>query len=143
MKKPTKIATVALTVTALAAGGFALADRSDGERGSRMLDRVSEKLELDDNQRVALDTLFTEVAEMRQLAKGNGDDLRGQLTTLVTADTFDQGTALEMINSRAAAIQNSAPELVVAAAVFLDGLSAEQKAAIAEFAEKHRGHRRH
>ena len=143
MNKFTKIATVALTVTGLAAGGIALADRSEGERGSRMMNRVSERLELDENQRAALDSLFTEVTEMRQLVRGNGDDMRAELTTLVTAETFDQGTALEMINSRAAAIQTSAPELVAAAAVFLDGLSAEQKADISEFAEKGHGHRRH
>ena len=41
-----------------------------------------------------------------------------------------------MINDRAAALQNKAPELVAAAAVFFDGLDASQKEQINEFAGK-------
>jgi len=143
MKTFTKIATIAVTTVGLAVGGFALAERSDGERGARMLERVSERLELDDNQRAALDTLFVEVTGLRQLVRGDGQDMRAELTTLVTADTFDQGAALEIISSRTAAIQAEAPELVAAAAAFLDGLSAEQKTDISAFAERGRGHRGH
>jgi Spy/CpxP family protein refolding chaperone len=79
---------------------------------------------------------------------GDDTDLRAEMTSLITADTFDQGKALTMINDRAAAIQANAAELVAAAAVFFDGLSAEQKAQIQQFAEKrgnrhHKGHGKH
>ncbi len=143
MKNFTRIATIAVTTVGLAAGGLALADRSGGERGERMLERVSDRLELDDNQRAALDTLFVEVTDMRELMKGDGNDVRADIAALLSADAFDQGAALEMITSRTEAIQTGAPELVAAAAVFLDGLTAEQKADIADFAEQGRGRRGH
>ncbi len=56
---------------------------------------------------------------------------------------FDQGKALEMINERAAALQANAPDLVAAAAVFFDGLNAEQKQTVQSFSEKSGRRHRH
>ena len=67
--------------------------------------------------------------------------MREQIGSLIGAETFDQGAALSMINARAEALQANGPELVAAAALFLDGLNAEQKSKIQSFAEK--GGRRH
>ena len=67
---------------------------------------------------------------------GEDGNMRLKLTALISADTFDQGAALTMITDRAAALQANAPELVAAAALFFDGLSAEQKATLQEFGNK-------
>ena len=140
-------ATKTLVVAGLAAAGITLAStsalawRDGGERGERMLERVSERLELDDNQRAALESLALEMRETRELMRGDGDELRTSVQGLVTADTLDQGAALALIEQRAAAVQAQAPELVAAAALFLDGLSAEQKGDIESFLD--RAGRRH
>jgi len=139
--KKTIIATV--TIVTIAVGASAFAQRGDGDHHNRMIERIGSKLELDDNQNAALETFAAEMLETRQLMKGDGGDLRAQMTELVTASTFDQGKALTMINERAAAFQANAPELVAAAAVFFDGLSAEQKDTILSYSEKAGRRHRH
>jgi len=143
MNAPKKllVATIA-AVGIVAASGAAIAQRGGGGHGERMIERVSERLELDDNQRAAITTLADEMRETRELMRGTDGDLRAQVESLVTADTLDQGAALTLIQRRTASMNAQAPELVAAAAAFLDGLDAEQKADVAEFLEKRGGHGR-
>jgi protein CpxP len=136
--KKTIIATI--TLITVAVGASAYAQRGDGDHQNRMIERIGSKLDLDDKQNAALETFAAKMFETRQLMTGEGVDLRAQMTRLVVADTFDQGKALEMIDERAAALQAHAPVLVAAAAVFFDGLNAEQKETIQSFSEKS-GHR--
>ena len=137
-----KIIIGAITVTTITVGASAFAGRGDGDHKERMIERISSKLELTDTQSAALQKFAEELTETRELMRGNGTDLRTEMISLMEADAFDQGKALTMINDRTSAIQANAPELVAAAAVFFDGLSAEQKAQVQEFTEK-RGRGRH
>ena len=139
--KKTIIATV--TLVTIAVGASAFAQRGDGDHHNRIIERIGSKLDLDDNQSAALETFAAEMLETRQLMKGDDGDLRAQMTELVIADTFDQSKALLMINDRAAALQANAPELIAAAAVFLDGLTTEQKEQIQSFSEKAGRRHRH
>ena len=139
--KKTIIATV--TLVSIAIGASAFAQRGDGDHHNRMMEKIGSKLDLDDNQNAALETFAAEMIETRQLMKGNSSDLREEMTGLIAADTFDQGKALTMINERAAALQANAPELVAAAALFFDGLNAEQKEKIQAFSENAGRRHRH
>lgn len=144
MKAPRIIIAAVLATAGIAAVSTSALAWRGGDRGERMIERVSERLELDDNQRAALEGLATEMRETRELVRGDDGELHERFRTLVTADTLDQGAALALIEQRTAAVQAQAPELVAAAAVFLDGLSAEQKADVEQFlnrAGEH--HRRH
>ena len=129
-----------VTAIAVVLGASPFADRyqnRDGDRGARMIERVSSKLELTDEQTAALTAFGAELRETRDLMRGGEDgNMRLKLTNLISTDTFDQGAALTMITDRAAALQANAPELVAAAALFFDGLSAEQKATLQEFGNK-------
>ena len=134
--------TSSLIVAGLATGGIVLAStsalawRDGGNRAERMIERVSERLELDDNQLAALESLAIEMRETRELVRGDGGELRQSVRDLVTADTLDQGAALALIERRTSAVQTQAPALVAAAAVFLDGLSPEQKGDIEAFLDR-------
>jgi len=130
------IAAVSTSVLAARDGGWG------GDRAERMIERVSERLELDDGQRASLDSLATEMQQTRELMRGDGD-LRDEFRNLVTAETFDQSEALSLIEVRTTALQSQAPELVAAAAVFLDGLSAEQKADVESFLDRAGKRHRH
>lgn len=137
------IALSAATLAVAVASGSALAHRGGGNP-ERMIERVAERLELDDGQRAALETLAEELAETRTLMRGDGGELRAELRDLVTAESFDQAAALSLIESRAAALQAQAPEVVAAAATFLDGLTPEQKADVERFLDRaERRHGRH
>ena len=134
------IATVTFTTLAITATAFA--ERGEGKRQVKMVERISSKLELDDTQTQALEEFAAELAETRQLMRGTDGGLRSEFSNLVSAQSFDQGEALNLINERAAAVQANAPELVAAAALFFDGLSEEQKAQVQKFMEKGGRHRR-
>ncbi len=143
MKHIKKIIVGTLIIGTAALGASAYADRSGDGFKSRMIERVSSRLELNESQEAALNTFSAELMETRELMRGDSGDIRAEMSELLTADTFDQGRALSMINDRAAALQNNAPELVAAAAVFFDGLDATQKEQISEFAQKRRHGRGH
>ncbi|PID64062.1 MAG: hypothetical protein CSB44_00030 [Gammaproteobacteria bacterium] len=128
------IVTVATGTLLVSAAAFAVRG-GEARFGARMIENVSEQLSLDANQREALDGLRTEFLEMREALRGEGN-MRDTLLEMATADTFDQGAALAMLNTRAEAVQTHAPDLVAAAALFFDGLDAEQKARMTEMAER-------
>lgn len=131
-----------LLIGTAALGASAYANRGSDRFQDRMIERISKRLELNDTQVLALNGLADELMETRELMKGDADNMRTEMSSLVTSSTFDQDKALSMINERAAALQNKAPELVTAAAVFFDGLDSSQKEKINELAAKmHRGHR--
>lgn len=135
-----KIIITTVIIGTAAIGASAYANRGGDRFQDRMIEKISKRLDLNDTQIMALNGLAVEMKETRTLMKGEGDSMRTEMSSLVSADTFDQGKALSMINDRAAALQNNAPELVAAAAVFFDGLDASQKEKISEFAAKmHKG----
>ncbi len=137
-----KIVVGALALSTVAVGASALAER-DSQHSNRMVERISSKLDLDDNQDAALQVFVGQLMETRELMRGSDTTTKAAFSELLSSDTFDQGKALTMINDRAATLQERAPEIVASAAVFFDGLTAEQKAQIQKFAEKgrHRHHR--
>ena len=142
MKRLVTIILGTAIVGTTALGASAYANRSGDKFQERMIERVSSKLELTDTQISALNGLADEVMETRTLMKGDGENVRTQINALITSDTFDQGEALAMINDRAAALQNNAPALVAAAALFFDGLDQSQKDTLASMTKKMRkGHR--
>jgi len=142
MNNVKRIIIATVTFTTLAITTTAFAERGEGKRLDKMVERVSSKLDLDDTQTQALEEFAAELAETRQLMRGTDGGLRSEFSALLSAQSFDQGEALSLINERAAAVQANAPELVAAAALFFDGLSEEQKAQVQEFMEKRGRHHR-
>jgi Spy/CpxP family protein refolding chaperone len=67
---------------------------------------------------------------------------REALRKLITAPSFDKSKALEMVNAKTTAIERNAPAVLTAMANFLDGLTPEQRAEIAEHMEKRSRHQR-
>jgi Spy/CpxP family protein refolding chaperone len=123
---------VTVTAASLAIGATAFAKRN-GDHSDWILDRVTDRLELNEGQVASLSALRDELMETRALMRGDEQNIPGAVKALVNAETFDQEAALSMITERVDALRTNAPELVNAAAVFFDGLSAEQKADVATF----------
>ena len=119
-------AVAAVAAGAVALGGLAVADRGDrGDRTERIVERASDRLDLDDAQRASLATLVGTVAGLRgELA---GDGAGEALLALVAGPTLDQAGALALVESRADAVRAAAPALVASAAAFYDGLDERQR----------------
>jgi len=141
MKHIKKIVIGTLIIGTATLGASAYANKGDGFQ-QRMIERVAKRLDLNDVQQEALNGLTQELSETRELMRGQQGDMRTEIVHLLSAPTLDQGKALSLIIDRAAALQNNAPELVAAAAVFFDGLDETQKEKISKFAKKlRRGHK--
>lgn len=144
-KKTLIIVTTAATLSIGALTFGASSWAKDGRKsGDRLVNKATEVLSLDDGQVEALKMLQTEIFETRELMRGEQAGFMGNLSELISDESFDQQRALDSINERVNALQSNAPELVNAAAVFVDGLSPEQKATLVEKMEKmqnRRGHR--
>jgi len=125
-----------------AIGATAYAKNRHGDRGERMVERVTERLSLNEGQVASLQALQLEFRETRDAMQNDRAATMDQIGGLLSAESFDQDAALQLINARIAAVQTNAPDLVSAAAVFLDNLTSEQKAQIQEFIDT-MGQRRH
>ncbi len=126
---------VVLTAGSIALGGAALAARG-GHDGGRMIERISSRLSLDDNQSAALTTFVDTVKESRHNLLGKDESPRTQILEHLEGDTLDQGAVLASLEARADALRAAAPELVASAAAFYDGLSAEQREQVRELLER-------
>ncbi len=139
MKRSTKIITATVLTLGVVGGAAAIGKHKFGSPEARidhMMGYVSEELNLDSGQEQALEALKDEVLSARTLMKDQMTPMKDEINTLLSADSFDQAAALEMITGKTATINEVAPGLVMAFGNFLDGLDAEQKAEVVEFIEK-------
>ena len=136
MKKSTSLILALVTTTSLVITAGAVAKRGGEGHTEHMIDRATERLELDTNQADALRALADELQETRQLMRGEAGNLTGSLAGMLDAESFDQAQALALIDERIAALQANAPELIAAAGQFVDGLSPEQRADVQAFIER-------
>lgn len=146
MSKTKTLLIAGLAAGTIALGGAALAERGQrGEHGAgAMVERITSRLSLDDNQSAALQSFADALQESRGAIGGEKGGPRAQLLPFLDGDTLDQGGALAAIESRADAMRAAAPELVSSAAAFYDGLNAEQQEQIRSFLERGgRGRGRH
>ncbi len=145
MNRSTKIITATVLTLGVIGGAAAVGKHKFGSPEARvnyMMGYVSEELNLDATQEQALVVLKDEVLNARSLMKAQMSPLKDEMTALLSAESFNQAAALDMINSRTATINEVAPDLVMAFGNFLDGLDAEQKAEVIEFIEERAEHRR-
>lgn len=109
----------------------------------RMIERVSGKLELDEDQKKRLVVLADKLHEQRSAFAGQAGDTRAEVQSLVAGDKFDRARAQALVSGKVAAVTAGSPEVIAALADFYDGLTAAQQAKVREFMQHRRGWRRH
>ena len=109
---------------------------------ARVIDKVSQKLELDDAQKARLGVLADKMREQRNAIVGNTTDPRAELQALVAGTSFDRSRASALIESKLGAVQSKAPEVMNALADFYDSLRPDQQAKVREMMNS-RGWRGH
>lgn len=141
MKKHTKVVLLvigglALTTSAVMAGMHYAGYGCGAEgRGEHVVQRLTEELELNPAQHQQLVALKDALLSAREAIRGGREEVRDEVMQLLSAPSLDRGAALALINSRAQAVQEEAPNLVNAVGDFYDGLSAEQRAELREHIE--------
>ena len=136
-----------LAGAALIAGGLVGCGHRPGWSGAseqdraafraRMVERVSDKLELDAAQKQKLTTLAEKLHAQRTALRGGGDP-RAEFRALFAGPKLDQERAKKLVDDKMAAIQAGSPEVIAAAADFFDSLNPAQQQKVRDFMDRSR-----
>jgi len=150
MKPWIKRSLIALTSATVVIGGLtACGSRGDHARGwsderitearGKMVEKISDKLELNAEQKAKLGVLADEMVASRKALRGESGDVRNELQTLIATDKFDRTKARQMLDQKTQALQSSGPKILAAFGDFYDSLNPEQQKQVREKLER-RGH---
>ena len=150
MKPWIKRSLIALTSATVVIGGLtACGSRGDHARGwsderitearGKMVEKISDKLELNAEQKAKLDVLADEMVASRKALRGESGDFRNDLQALIAGDKFDRSKAQQMLDQKTKVMQGSGPKILAAFGDFYDSLNPEQQKQVRERLER-RGH---
>ncbi|MCL4182349.1 MAG: Spy/CpxP family protein refolding chaperone [Burkholderiaceae bacterium] len=148
MKSGIKRIVIGLTGAALLLGGLAACgtrgpggwseERATEMRG-KMVERISDKLDLNAEQKLKLDALASEMDAQRKAFRGDSANPRDDVKTLIAGDKFDRTKAQALLEQKTAAVQQQAPKVLTALADFYDSLTPAQQQQVRERLDKRRG----
>jgi Spy/CpxP family protein refolding chaperone len=102
----------------------------------KMVDRVSGKLDLNDDQKKRLTVLGEKLHEQRIAMMGTSKDPRADVKALVAGDKFDKTRAQALVTEKTAAINGKSPEVIAALADFFDSLNPAQQQKVRDFMDR-------
>lgn len=145
MKTVTKRVLIALTTVTVVLGGLlACGFRGHGEwnearmtemRG-KMVERISDKLELDAPQKLKLEALAAEMETQHKALRGGSANPRDDVRALIAGNQFDRSKAQALLDQKTAAVQQQAPQVLTAMADFYDSLTPAQQQKVREYLDK-------
>jgi protein CpxP len=106
---------------------------------SRMVERVSSKLDLNAAQRQKLNILADKIEAQRAAFVGNTQDPRAEMQAIVAGDKFDRERAQALLAEKTRAVQANSPEVLGAMADFYDALNPDQQQKVRELMQRRKG----
>ena len=136
-----KRAIIVITSGVLLIGGVAackhkMHSASAEERGEWVVEKVSEELELNDNQRVKLVAVKDEFLDVRKSMRSDRQQTRTEVQAMLKQPTLDREKVNAMISQKIATINTRSPAIVDAIGNFYDNLDDSQRAELSEFIEE-------
>ena len=146
MKLSTRIITVILLVASSSGAVYAFSKHHDWgmspeEKKEFVTERVTRKLDLDNQQQQKFAELAGLVVQIMQEAKVTKKQQVAEIEALLSEPGFNQAQALEMVEQKTRMINEKAPLVISYLAGFLDSLSPAQKERIQQFIRHHEHHR--
>lgn len=148
MKRWIKRTLIGLFGTAVLVGGLTACSRghhgnwSDegvAEVRTKVVSKITKKLDLNAAQQQKLDALANEVVAQRTAFRVEGSDPRVEIPALIQGDKFDRARAQALLEQKTQALQGNAPKVLTALADFYDSLTPEQQKEVRELQERRRG----
>lgn len=127
MKTYNQWAAAASLATLLGLSGASIAEQSHGQEHSRMQQRMTAQLNLDEQQQALLGQI-SQGTQKKQLR-----ELRGQLKVLVQADKYDSAAVDRLAQQIANITRSEIVQQSAARHTFYQSLSTEQRAQVAKF----------
>jgi Spy/CpxP family protein refolding chaperone len=109
------------------------------EMRGKAIDKVSEKLELNEAQKQKLGVLADEMLAQRKALRGDTANPRAEMQALIAGDKFDRSRAQTLLDQKTQTVQAGGPRMIAAMADFYDSLTPTQQAQVREKMEKRRG----
>ena len=106
-----------------------------------MVERVSAKLDLNDEQKAKLAVLSGKMQAQRQALRGSADP-RAEMQSLVAGAQFDRAKAQALVQQKTDALRSGSPEVIAALGDFYDSLNPAQQQKVREFMSHRGGWRR-
>jgi Spy/CpxP family protein refolding chaperone len=101
-------------------------DRITEMRG-KAIEKISDKLELNTDQKTKLGVLADEMITSRKAFMGNSADPRVEMRALVAAEKFDRTKAQAMLEQKTQVVQGNGPKMLSAFGDFYDSLTPAQQ----------------
>lgn len=109
------------------------------EMRGKVIERVSDKLELNEAQKQKLGVLADEMIAQRKAMRGDSADPRTELKALISGEKFDRSRAQTLLTQKTEVVQAGGPKVIAAMADFYDSLNPTQQAEVRERLDKRRG----
>lgn len=111
------------------------------EMRGKVIERVSDKLDLNEAQKQKLGLLADEMMVQRKAMRVDSADPRSEMKALIAGSTFDRARAQTLLTQKTEVVQAGGPKVIGAMADFYDSLNPTQQAQVRERLEKRRGWR--
>lgn len=147
MKPWIKRTLIGLTSATVLLGGLAACGHR-GDRGNwsdervtevrgKVVEGISDKLNLNADQKVKLEALADQMIASRKAFRGDSDP-RTDIQSLIAGDKFDRSKAQQLLDQKLQAAQGNGPQMLSAFGDFYDSLNPEQQKQVRERLEKRR-----
>ena len=100
------------------------------EMRSKVIERVSDKLVLNQAQKRKLGLLADEMIAQRKAMRGDSADPRSEMKTMIAGATFDRDRAQTLLTQKTEVVQAGGPKVIAAMADFYDSLNPTQQAQV-------------
>ncbi len=130
----TVVATLGITGGVFAFGAHSFSNMSMNDKAEMISQKVTSKLNLNEEQQANLRALSARVVTLVQQAKSQSEDKnhKAMLQGLISDEPLDQAALLQRINKKTSMVNEYAPEMVTLLANFVDSLDNDQKAELKE-----------
>lgn len=153
MRKGVKRAVLGVTAVAVVVGGMAAcggprgpwghgpwggSEENVAEHREKMVERISDRLDLNVEQKGKLNALADAMSEQRKALRGE-NDLRTDLGAVIAGNTFDRAKAQSLVEQKVAAVQAHSPTVLDRMAAFYDSLTPQQQQKVRDRLTRHHG----
>lgn len=134
----------------IAVGGLTACSSSHYHRGpmsaekmaevrGKIVDRISSKLDLNEEQKSKLNVLADKLQAQRAAFRGSAQDPRAEMQAVVAGPKFDRARAQALVDEKTRTLQAGSPEVIGALADFYDSLNADQQQKMRDLMQRRRG----
>lgn len=106
---------------------------------TKVVDRVTSKLDLKEEQKKRLVVLADTLQQQRAALVGKTTNPRAEMQALVAGEKFDRTRAQTLVSEKATAVNTASPAVITALADFYDSLNASQQAKVRDYMQGRHG----